>query len=92
MPIKITVYNRMQKISLEIFSALFSNDNKVYIQTPNPKTSRMILHSKSGNHHICQEAVDPLTDGGGDRKLCQLFLKGDGVKAELKSRNRIFVC
>ncbi len=44
----------------------------------------MILHSKGGNHHICQEAVDPLTDGGGDRKLCQLFLKGvrdDGVKS-----------
>ncbi len=59
----------------------------------NPKTSRMILHSKGGNHHICQEAVDPLTDGGGDRKLCQLFLKGDGVKsgAEVQKQDLCFV-
>ncbi len=61
----------------------------------NPKTSRMILHSKGGNHHICQEAVDPLTDGGGDRKLCQLFLKGvrdDGVKsgAEVQKQDLLF--
>ncbi len=33
--------------------------------------------------YICQEAGDPLTDGGGDGELCQFILKGvrdDGVK------------
>ncbi len=33
---------------------------------------------------VCQEAGDPLTDGGGDRELCQFILKGvwgDGVKS-----------
>ncbi len=32
---------------------------------------------------VCQEAVDPLTDGGGDGELCQFILKSvwdDGVK------------
>ncbi len=32
---------------------------------------------------VCQEAGDPLTDGGGDGELCQVILKGvrdDGVK------------
>ncbi len=37
MPIKITVYNRMQKISLEFFLALLSHDNKVYILAPKPQ-------------------------------------------------------
>ncbi len=33
---------------------------------------------------VCQAAVDPLTDGGRDRELCQFILKGvrdDGVKS-----------
>ncbi len=33
---------------------------------------------------VCQEAGDPLTDGGGDGELCQFILKGvrdDGVKS-----------
>ncbi len=33
---------------------------------------------------VCQEADDPLTDGGGDGELCQFILKGvwdDGVKS-----------
>ncbi len=33
---------------------------------------------------VCQEAGDPVTDGGGDGELCQLILKGirdDGVKS-----------
>ncbi len=33
---------------------------------------------------VCQEAGDPLTDGGGNRELCQFILKGvwdDGVKS-----------
>ncbi len=33
---------------------------------------------------VCQEAGDPLTDGGGDGQLCQFILKGvldDGVKS-----------
>ncbi len=33
---------------------------------------------------VCQEARDPLTDGGGDGELCQFILKGvqdDGVKS-----------
>ncbi len=33
---------------------------------------------------VCQEAGDPLTDGSGDRELCQFILKGvqdDGVKS-----------
>ncbi len=33
---------------------------------------------------VCQEAVDPLTDGGGDGELCWFILKGvrdDGVKS-----------
>ncbi len=39
---------------------------------------------------VCQEAGDPLTDGGGDGELCQFILKGvqdDGVKSRaLKSK------
>ncbi len=41
---------------------------------------------------VCQEAGDPLEDGGGDGELCQFILKGvrdDVLKAELKSTNRI---
>ncbi len=30
---------------------------------------------------VCQEAGDPLTDGGGHGELCQFILKGDGVKS-----------
>ncbi len=33
---------------------------------------------------VCQEAGDPLTDGGGDGELCQVILKCvwvDGVKS-----------
>ncbi len=33
---------------------------------------------------VCQEAGDPLTDGGGHRELCQFILKGvrdDGVES-----------
>ncbi len=39
---------------------------------------------------VCQEAGDPLTDGGGDGELCQFILKGlwdDGVKSGAESTN-----
>ncbi len=43
---------------------------------------------------VCQEAGDPLIDGGGNGELCQFILKGVRIgmmvlKAELKSTNRI---
>ncbi len=39
---------------------------------------------------VCQEAGDPLTEGGGDGKLCQFILKGvldDGVKSGIPENN-----